>query len=96
MEALEEDEEDYMLQEYLTSIAIIGRRDIGSSLELLNNIFISKMANLQSNLEKNISEMDDLWDDIEWILDIAGFVLADVAEGESRMIPDEVRFKNKY
>jgi hypothetical protein len=86
----DENEEEYLLEENLTSLAVLARRDLVQSLSLLNNLFLSQMATLQSLLERNSHNLDQVWDDIEWLLDFTGYILADSAEGESAIIPDEI------
>jgi hypothetical protein len=91
MQEDEEEEEEYLLSENLTSLATLARKDTANSLSLLNNLFIERMATLQSRLESNSHDLDEVWDDIEWILDFTGYTLADDEGGEKSIIPPEVR-----
>lgn len=82
-------DEEYLMNDQLTSIGNLARQDIPKSLDILNTKFEERLSVYKSMIQKrNIST--NLYDEIEWILKFLGYIFADDTEGETPLIPEGI------
>jgi hypothetical protein len=90
----EEDEQDeaFSMEERLTNVAMLGRQDVVQSMAILNTKLIERLSLLEKLVkgESIPKSMDQLWNDLEWILQLSGHVIADTDEGETPLIPEPI------
>ena len=89
----EEENEELVVEEQLNSIGVLGRQLAEPSLQFLFHKFSSRFTQIQSLFGQNIlhnRQLDMLWEDFEWIIEIGGYILADNVEGESPTLPLEI------
>ncbi|KAL0485903.1 nuclear protein export protein Xpo4 [Acrasis kona] len=82
-------EDCYLLEESLTSLAVIARKNAAQSLTHLHNHFTRIGATLIVAFS-HTAVPDELFDQLEWIFDFIGYVVCDDAQGESPIIPQEL------
>jgi hypothetical protein len=84
----EDEEKDKQLEEQLTALGALARLDPSQSLELLNQKLIERLQVLEQILKSdNNINSEALWNDLDCIFQIIGFVVADDSEGETPVIP---------
>lgn len=102
--ASEEEEEDAQpdreaFKEQLIIIGHFGRVNVGYSLGLLSKLLENKIRQLQSYLEQTIQSngnnavaklLENVFEDIHWMLLVSGHVLCMEAAGEQPLIPSEI------
>nr|CAG4715291.1 unnamed protein product [Naegleria fowleri] len=89
----EDDNDELFVDEQLNAMGIMGRQFAEPSLQLLNHKFSTRFSQLQSLFGQSFQTsraLDNLWEDFEWIIEIAGYVVADDAEGETPTLPPEI------
>ena len=83
----------------LSSIATLARHVLGEAVPFLNHLLEAKIATFMEHLctlkEKGPLAVDsvkteNLYEDLHWIILIAGHILSDEVSGEKSLIPDEV------
>uniref|UniRef100_A0A146LH98 Exportin-4 n=1 Tax=Lygus hesperus TaxID=30085 RepID=A0A146LH98_LYGHE len=100
-EEIEEGEEidRIKFKSQLQAIGVLGRQVPSHAVPLLGKLLEMRIATLHSNLERihcnsfNISDsniLGCLFEDLHWLLLIAGHVIAMESEGESAMVPSEI------
>ena len=90
-------------KEQLIIVGYFGREILEHSLPLLSKILEDRIRNLGGTLAmlhssngtslQNFKVLDEIFEDLHWLLMIAGHILALEAEGESAAIPPEI---NKF
>lgn len=91
---LEEDDKTKYADE-LAMVGRIARYSVGHSLQLLVMIFEEKVDQLNTFLKNiqngsNVNDVHNLYEDLHWLVLIAGHLLMDISEGEAPVIPTEV------
>lgn len=88
----DEDEDDSQkLEEQLTCLGVLARQDPGQTLSMLRARLLERLNVLQQVLNSNnTAQCELLWNDLDTILQLIGYVLADDDEGETPVIPHTI------
>ncbi|XP_022913181.1 exportin-4-like [Onthophagus taurus] len=97
-----EDNDRIKFKDQLQSVGMLGRLVLDHSLPLLYQLLESRITKLGLHLQtmqsrpmtiNESTNLDDLFEDIHWIILISGHVLCMESEGETPLIPSEL---NKF
>ncbi|KAK2850201.1 hypothetical protein Q7C36_008984 [Tachysurus vachellii] len=100
---LQEDDRE-LFSDQLASIGMLGRIAAEHCIPLLTNLLEDRVTRLHGQLQRHQQHLmassepdcvdrkvlDDLYEDIHWLILVAGYLLADDPQGETPMIPTEV------
>ncbi|XP_077584626.1 exportin-4 [Stigmatopora nigra] len=100
---LQEDDRE-LFSDQLSSIGMLGRVASDHCIPLLTNLLEERVTRLHGQLQRTQQHLmtssepppvdrkvlDDLYEDIHWLLLVSGYLLADDPQGETPMIPREV------
>ncbi|XP_070568372.1 exportin-4-like isoform X2 [Ptychodera flava] len=100
-----EDDDRVLFSDQLCSIGCLARVIPEHSIQLLTRLLEERVNRLHGQLQRlqqhvmthgahNMSDkdtvLDDLYEDIHWLVLISGYVLADEAQGETPLIPSDI------
>uniref|UniRef100_A0A8C5ED76 Exportin-4 n=1 Tax=Gouania willdenowi TaxID=441366 RepID=A0A8C5ED76_GOUWI len=100
---LQEDDRE-LFSDQLSSIGMLGRVAADHCIPLLTSVLEDRVTRLHGQLQRtqqhlmNMSDLqsvdrkvlDDLYEDIHWIILVSGYLLADDVQGETPLIPSDV------
>ncbi|XP_058247796.1 exportin-4 [Hemibagrus wyckioides] len=100
---LQEDDRE-LFSDQLASIGMLGRIAAEHCIPLLTNLLEDRVTRLHGQLQRHQQHLmassepdsvdrkvlDDLYEDIHWLILVSGYLLADDPQGETPMIPTEV------
>uniref|UniRef100_A0A4W3H4C1 Exportin-4 n=1 Tax=Callorhinchus milii TaxID=7868 RepID=A0A4W3H4C1_CALMI len=100
---LQEDDRD-MFSDQLASIGMLGRIAADHCIPLLISLLEDRVTQLHGQLQRQQQHflsspgpasldnkvLDDLYEDIHWLLLVTGYLLADDTQGETPLIPSEI------
>lgn len=100
---LQEDDRELFCDQ-LSSIGMLGRVAADHCIPLLTNLLEDRVTRLHGQLQRTQQHLmatsdpesmdrkvlDDLYEDIHWLILVSGYVLADDCQGETPLIPSEV------
>uniref|UniRef100_A0A8C2ZUG6 Exportin-4 n=1 Tax=Cyclopterus lumpus TaxID=8103 RepID=A0A8C2ZUG6_CYCLU len=100
---LQEDDRE-LFSDQLSSIGMLGRVAADHCIPLLTSLLEDRVSRLHGQLQRTQQHLmassdpgsmdrkvlDDLYEDIHWLLLVSGYVLADDCQGETPLIPSEV------
>ncbi|XP_012697798.1 exportin-4 [Clupea harengus] len=100
---LQEDDRE-LFSDQLASIGMLGRIAADHCIPLLTNLLEDRVTRLHGQLQRHQQHLmtsplpssvdrkvlDDLYEDIHWLILVTGYLLADDPQGETPMIPAEV------
>ncbi|XP_063743859.1 exportin-4 [Eleginops maclovinus] len=100
---LQEDDRELFCDQ-LSSIGMLGRVAADHCIPLLTNLLEDRVTRLHGQLQRTQQHLmatsdpesmdrkvlDDLYEDIHWLILVSGYVLADDSQGETPLIPSEV------
>lgn len=93
-----EDSDRIRYKEVLATIGALGREAPGHCIPLLCNLLEGRLSRLHGQIQRLVQAgtllidkvLSDLYEDIHWILLVAGNVLSHDTDGETALIPAEV------
>ncbi|XP_062313568.1 exportin-4 [Osmerus eperlanus] len=100
---LQEDDRE-LFSDQLASIGMLGRIAANHCIPLLTSLLEERVTRLHGQLQRTQQHLlasphagsvdrkvlDDLYEDIHWLILVTGYLLADDAQGETPLIPPEV------
>uniref|UniRef100_W5MYC9 Exportin-4 n=1 Tax=Lepisosteus oculatus TaxID=7918 RepID=W5MYC9_LEPOC len=100
---LQEDDRE-LFSDQLASIGMLGRIAADHCIPLLTSLLEDRVTRLHGQLQRHQQHLlaspgsgsvdrkvlDDLYEDIHWLILVTGYLLADDAQGETPLIPSEV------
>ncbi|XP_060785587.1 exportin-4 [Neoarius graeffei] len=100
---LQEDDRE-LFSDQLASIGMLGRIAAEHCIPLLTSLLEDRVTRLHGQLQRHQQHLmassepdsvdrkvlDDLYEDIHWLILVSGYLLADDPQGETPMIPNEV------
>jgi hypothetical protein len=87
----EDEEDERTLDEQLTALASLGRQDPAQTLGVLNTKLTERLNMLQQVMNSNNStSIETLWNDLDGLFQITGYLLADDNAGETPVIPSSI------
>lgn len=100
---VQEDDRE-LFSDQLASIGMLGRIAANHCIPLLTSLLEERVTRLHGQLQRTQQHLmsstepgsvdrrvlDDLYEDIHWIILVTGYLLADDAQGETPLIPSEV------
>ncbi|XP_063069807.1 exportin-4 [Engraulis encrasicolus] len=100
---LQEDDRE-LFQDQLASIGVLGRIASDHCIPLLTSLLEDRVTRLHGQLQRTQQHLmstpdpgsvdrkvlDDLYEDIHWLILVTGYLLADDPQGETPLIPSEV------
>ncbi|KAI4898132.1 hypothetical protein NFI96_015395 [Prochilodus magdalenae] len=100
---LQEDDRE-LFSDQLASIGMLGRIAAEHCIPLLTSLLEDRVTRLHGQLQRHQQHLmassdpdsvdrkvlDDLYEDIHWLILVSGYLLADDPQGETPMIPSEV------
>ncbi|KAM3861785.1 exportin-4 [Diretmus argenteus] len=100
---LQEDDRE-LFSDQLASIGMLGRVAADHCIPLLTNLLEDRVTRLHGQLQRTQQHLmassdpgsvdrkvlDDLYEDIHWLILVSGYLLADDPQGETPLIPSEV------
>ncbi|AWP13536.1 Exportin-4 [Scophthalmus maximus] len=100
---LQEDDRE-LFSDQLSSIGMLGRVAAAHCIPLLTSLLEDRVTRLHGQLQRTQQHLmaasdlgtvdrkvlDDLYEDIHWLILVSGYVLADDPQGETPVIPTEV------
>ncbi|KAG7467247.1 hypothetical protein MATL_G00151340 [Megalops atlanticus] len=100
---LQEDDRE-LFSDQLASIGMLGRIAADHSIPLLTSLLEDRVTRLHGQLQRHQQQLlaspgpesvdrkvlDDLYEDIHWLILVAGYLLADDPQSETPLIPSEV------
>uniref|UniRef100_A0A3P8VNP3 Exportin-4 n=1 Tax=Cynoglossus semilaevis TaxID=244447 RepID=A0A3P8VNP3_CYNSE len=100
---LQEDDRE-LFSDQLSSIGMLGRVAADHCIPLLTSLLEDRVTRLHGQLQRTQQHLmsstdpasmdrkvlDDLYEDIHWLILVSGYLLADDAQGETPIIPSEV------
>uniref|UniRef100_A0AAV2JYF6 Exportin-4 n=2 Tax=Knipowitschia caucasica TaxID=637954 RepID=A0AAV2JYF6_KNICA len=100
---LQEDDRE-LFSDQLSSIGMMGRVAADHCIPLLTSLLEERLSRLHGQLQRTQQNLmaasdlgtvdrkvlDDLYEDIHWLLLVSGYVLTDDPQGETPLIPSEV------
>ncbi|XP_077014928.1 exportin-4 isoform X3 [Tamandua tetradactyla] len=100
---LQEDDRD-QFSDQLASVGMLGRIAAEHCIPLLTSLLEERVTRLHSELQRHQQQLlaspgsstidnkmlDDLYEDIHWLILVTGYLLADDTQGETPLIPPEI------
>ncbi|CAI9544423.1 unnamed protein product [Staurois parvus] len=100
---IQEDDRD-LFSDQLASVGMLGRIAADHCIPLLTSLLEDRVTRLHGQLQRHQQQLlaspgsgsadnkvlDDLYEDIHWLILVTGYLLADDAQGETPLIPPEI------
>uniref|UniRef100_A0A8D2D5N7 Exportin-4 n=1 Tax=Sciurus vulgaris TaxID=55149 RepID=A0A8D2D5N7_SCIVU len=84
---LQEDDRD-QFSDQLASVGMLGRIAAEHCIPLLTSLLEERVTRLHGTIDNKM--LDDLYEDIHWLILVTGYLLADDTQGETPLIPPEI------